>query len=270
MGVEDTPECNLDCAIEQAVGFLCWLSYSEGDLTCVLMRLGRRGSRSAEALTYPTSFCRRVRSMSSSPARLLIVDDDRMYRVGLRALFDPLPDMAVVAEATALSEAAALVTRLNPGVALVGLAPVEPLLAAGSGLAELGCPVLILAHHTVPAARVLAAGASGILLRQAPPQAIIGAARLVADGCVVMGRGPAQPFLDWVRTRAANDDPLAMLSLTERQILERVAEGLSNRQIAERLGLRENTVRKYASDIYRRLHVRNRTQAAQLLGRTSL
>ena len=196
---------------------------------------------------------------------VLVVDDHPMFRDGLTGLLATVEDCEVVGAAASGEEAVELAERLRPEVVLMdlnlggisGIEATRRVLAAHPTCAVLAV-TMVDDDDTVVAA--LRAGARGYVLKGATGQEIVGAVRGVAAGGVVIGRGVAATVLAMTtgRPRTAEDG----LTDREREILELIADGAGNAQIARSLGLSLKTVQNYVTRILDKLHVTDRTQAA--------
>lgn len=192
--------------------------------------------------------------------RLLISDDHPVVRAGLRALFDTEDDMQVVGEAATGDEA---VTRSAVGVDLVlmdlqfggGTQGVEATRRIRSR--EDAPRVLVLTNYDTDAdiLGAVEAGAAGYLLKDAPPAELIAAVRAAAAGETALAPSVAG------RLAARKDAASEALSLREAEVLELVADGLSNRQISKQLFLSEATVKSHLVHVFTKLGVSSRTQA---------
>jgi DNA-binding NarL/FixJ family response regulator len=187
--------------------------------------------------------------------RVLIVDDHPVVREGLRALLARFPDCEVVAEAATAEEAVAAAERVRPDLALVDLR-----LGAGSGgdgvaavrrLGPLPCVILSAFRDEAGFLDAVAAGARGYVLKGSSPEDLHRAVRDAAAGGM-----PVDPSLAPLLTRRD-----ATLSPREREVLQQLAEGLANKEVAERLGMAESTVKTHLESIYRKLEVYDRTAA---------
>jgi DNA-binding NarL/FixJ family response regulator len=210
---------------------------------------------------------------SRPPITVLVADDQRMVRSGLRVILDTEPGIRVVAEAGDGAEAVELVRRHRPAVALLDIRmPVlDGLRAARKVLAV--CPqtrVLILTtfdadEHVYEALR---AGASGFLLKDAPADQLITAVRSLAAGDAlidpVITRRLISRFTLAARGPAELPAQLRQLTAREREVLRLVARGLSNAEIAGELVVEENTVKTHVSRILTKLGLRDRVQAVVL------
>jgi len=206
--------------------------------------------------------------------RLLLVDELELIRLGLTALFGSVPRFVVVGEASRREQAVAEARRLRPDVVIMDVR-----LPDGSGVqacreiraARPETRVLILTSCADEDAIMAAiiAGAAGYLLKQGDPQRLIEAVDLVARGGSLLDPLITDTVLGWIRRLgvAAPHDPLAGLSEHERKILPLIAEGKTNREIAERLFLSESTVKSYVSAILQKLRLTRRAEAAAFIAR---
>lgn len=198
---------------------------------------------------------------------VLLVEDEPLIRAGLRAIIDAEPDLTVVGEAEDCAEVVPLVRSLRPRVVFLDVRiPAEDGVRACRRIVATGEPppkILVVTVHEddefVHAA--LRAGASGFLLEQAPPEAVVRAIRLV-DG------GESLPFPGAVKTLSATHGGgggrgLAHLGLTDREteVLRLMAAGMSNVEISERLVVSVQTVKTHVGNVLAKLGARDRTQA---------
>jgi DNA-binding NarL/FixJ family response regulator len=205
------------------------------------------------------------------PVRVLLVDDHEVVRRGLRDLLGDEPDIEVVAEAGSVAEALVRAADSHPDVAVVDVR-----LPDGDGvslcrdLRDLPRPphCLVLTAFDDEAALLgaIMAGASGYLLKQVRGQDLVTAVREVAAGRSLLDPLTTARVLDRLR-RPAQQDELSRLTEQERRVLELIGEGLSNRQIAERLFLAEKTVKNYVTAVLAKLGMERRTQAAAWVAR---
>ena len=196
--------------------------------------------------------------------RILLVDDHPVVRLGLRALFDQEDDLAVVGEASTPDDAVAAVTGLRPDLVLMDL----QLGRAGNGADVTQAiralpdppPVLILTNYDTDGdiIRSIEAGASGYLLKGAPPDELLLAVRSAAAGESALAPPIAARLLERMRT------PQVSLSTREIEVLDRVAAGRSNGEIARELVITEQTVKSHLVHIYTKLGVSSRTAAVSL------
>jgi DNA-binding NarL/FixJ family response regulator len=203
--------------------------------------------------------------------RVLVVDDQPLIRTGFRMILNSTADLTVVGEAADGAEAVSRARELTPDVVLMdvrmpGMDGVE----ATRRISAAGLPsrVLILTTFDLDeyAFTGLRAGASGFLLKDVPPDALIGAIRAVARGDAVVSPRITRELLNRYATRLTGDEPevhesVARLTPREREVLLEVAAGRSNAEIAERLVLSEGTVKTHVTRILGKLGLRDRVQA---------
>ena len=193
---------------------------------------------------------------------VLLVDDHAMVRAGLARLLSAAGDVAVVAEAADGAEGARLAGELAPDVALVDLAmpgvdgieATRRIRAAAPGVAVV---ILTAFSDRRQILGALDAGAIGYLLKDAEPDELLRGVRAAARGETPLDPKAAQAVL----TRAAGDAG-GTLTPREREVLQLVAEGLPNKQIARRLGISEKTVKAHLTKVFGAIGVTDRTAAA--------
>ncbi|WP_314252202.1 response regulator transcription factor [Streptomyces sp. DSM 40907] len=195
--------------------------------------------------------------------RLLLADDHPVVRAGLRAVLDTEPDFAVVAEAATAERAVELAAREPVDVVLMDLqfGP-GPGMHGSEATAQItarpGAPrVLVLTTYDTDADILAAveAGASGYLLKDAPPEELAAAVRTAAAGQSALAPAVALRLMDRMRT------PAEALTKRELEVLQLVADGLSNQQISKKLFLSQATVKSHLVHIYAKLGVDSRTSA---------
>jgi DNA-binding NarL/FixJ family response regulator len=200
--------------------------------------------------------------------RVLVVDDHPMFREGLRFVLDREPGIECVGEASDGREALALVRDLRPHVVLMDIAmPGLDGLEATRELTRQGLPARVLMlSMSDDDANVLAAmqaGACGYLLKGAGPEELAGAVAAAAQGNAVFGAALAGRMLALFRAAPgrALGERFPELSARELEVLEHLADGLTNQQIADRLVISRVTVRNHVSSILAKLQVADRRQA---------
>jgi DNA-binding NarL/FixJ family response regulator len=204
---------------------------------------------------------RQIRSV-----RLLLVDDHPVVRAGLRAMFTSQPNMVVVGEASTASEAVQATEVLQPDVVVMDL----QLGAGGDGFAATraivasngASQVLILTTYDtdVDIARAIEAGALGYVLKEAPPDQIYRAVLAVANGETVLTGPVAARVLRAMRGGAAAN----ALTARELEIVELIARGFSNREVARTLFVSEATIKTHLVHVYSKLGVDNRAAAVSV------
>lgn len=201
---------------------------------------------------------------------VLLVDDHEVVRRGLRELLSDEPDIEVVAEASSAEEALAVAMHVEPDVAVVDVR-----LGEGDGVSlcrELRskpnpprCLVLTAFDDEEAMVGAIMAGASGYLLKQVRGQDVVNAVREVAAGRSLLDPLTTARVLD--KIRHPQQDELSQLTERERSVLALIGDGLSNREIAERLFLAEKTVKNYVTSVLAKLGMQRRTQAAAWVAR---
>ncbi|MCI0395895.1 MAG: response regulator transcription factor [Chloroflexi bacterium] len=202
------------------------------------------------------------------PITVMLVDDHRVVRQGVRAFLDTQPDIAVVAEADSGAAAVALAAEHAPDVVLMdlvmpGLDGVEATRQVKQASPRSQVIVLTSYHqdeHIFPAIR---AGALSYILKDVGPEELAGAIRKAAVGeAVLHPRVAARVVQELHGARRGSPNPFTELSERELEVLRLVADGLSNAEIAGRLVISEKTVKSHVSNILSKLHLADRTQAA--------
>ena len=207
--------------------------------------------------------------------RVLLVDDHALARKGFRMVLETEPDIEVVGEAADGRQAVHSAGRLAPDVVLMdvrmpeldGIAATRQIVDAGTAKPP---KVLILTTFDLDeyVYDSLTAGASGFLLKDVGPEQLTAGIRAVASGDALLAPSVTRRLIDeFVQTRPRQvDRPQALDELTprERQVLELVAQGLSNAEIAELLVVEETTVKTHVSRLLAKLDLRDRVQAVIL------
>lgn len=211
-------------------------------------------------------------SAASRPIRVFLVDDHEVVRRGVAALLSAEDDMEIVGEAGSADQALARIPAARPDVAVLDVRlpdgdGVSVCREVRSQLPEMACLMLTSFEDEDALFDAVMAGASGYVLKQIHGSDLVGAIRTVASGQSLLDPVSTARMLQRVRDRAARKDPLATLTDQERQILELIGEGLTNRQIGERMFLAEKTVKNYVSNLLAKLDMRRRTQVAALAAR---
>jgi two-component system, NarL family, response regulator DevR len=203
------------------------------------------------------------------PIRLFLLDDHEIVRRGFADLLASTPDIEVVGEAATVAQALARIPACRPDVAVL-----DARLPDGNGIdvcrevrsRDPGIRCLILTSYDDDEALFAAvmAGASGYLLKQVRSASLTEAIRTVAAGQSLLDPTVTGKLLERLRTPPVPDSRLGGLTEREREILDLIADGLSNREIGQRLFLAEKTVKNYVSSLLGKLNLQRRTQAAVL------
>lgn len=217
------------------------------------------------------------------PTSILLVDDQPMLRMGYRMILDAQSDLAVIGEAENGLEAIELTERLRPDVVLMdvrmpdldGVRATERIVSSGSDAKIIVLTTFDLDEYAYGALR---AGASGFLLKDALPQDMLSAIRVVATGDAVLAPSVTRRLLSQFahqlpepdKTDAEVDARVESLTRRERELLVEVARGLSNAEIAERLVLSEATVKTHVGRILAKLGLRDRVQIVVFAYETGL
>lgn len=213
------------------------------------------------------------------PISVLVVDDQELMRAGLKMVLGAHPDVDVIAEADNGATAVRLAGELTPDVVLMDVRmPVVDGVAATAQILDSGCGSRVLVMTTFDldehALGALRAGASGFLLKDTPPEDLISAIRSVAAGDAVVSPKVTKRLLDrMIATDPARmRDPgiLDVLTVREREVLEQIAAGRSNAEIAAALFLSEATVKTHVGRVLTKLGLRDRVQAVVLAYETGL
>jgi DNA-binding NarL/FixJ family response regulator len=207
------------------------------------------------------------------PTRVFLLDDHEVVRRGLRDLLEAEDDLVVVGEAGTAEEAYGRIPATSPNVAVLDLQ-----LPDGSGIdvcreirsrhPEITCIMLTSFSDDEAVYAAILAGAAGYLLKQVRGTDLVEAIRRVAAGESLLDPAVTTRVLERLRHKD-DDDPLAALTDQERKILDLIAEGLTNRQIGERMFLAEKTVKNYVSNMFAKLGMSRRTEAAAYAARLS-
>lgn len=209
--------------------------------------------------------------------RVLIADDHPLFRDGLRVMLEAADGFEVVGEATTGEEAVAATVELRPDVALMdiampgvnGIEATRNIMAADPQARVL---MLTMLEDDDSIFAALRAGARGYLLKGARRDEALRAIRAVANGEAIFGPGIAERLAQYfaVRRSPSSAAPFPELTEREREILDLIAQGRTNAQIADHLVVSLKTVRNYVSSIYSKLQVADRAQAMDVARRKGL
>ncbi|GGC98169.1 DNA-binding response regulator [Tersicoccus solisilvae] len=222
------------------------------------------------------------------PVRVAVVDDQHLVRSGFSMLIDSQPDLTVVAQAGDGVDALAALRAVAADVVLMdvrmpkldGIETTRRLLADGGNRSGRDLRVVVLTTFDLDeyALAAIQAGASGFLLKDAPPEELLAAIRTVHRGDAVIAPSTTRRLLDHVgplltrpgRERTAAKDLVASLTARERDVFLLIADGLSNTEIAARLVVSEATVKTHVGHILTKLAARDRVQLVVMAYRAGL
>ncbi|MEE4591163.1 response regulator transcription factor [Streptomyces sp. DSM 41524] len=209
------------------------------------------------------------RPAPGDPTPVFLLDDHEVVRRGVRDLLDDEPDISVVGEAGTVEQALVRVPALRPRVAVLDVRlpdgdGVSVCRELRSRMPELACLMLTSFDEEEALLDSIMAGASGYVLKQIQGSDLVSAVRTLADGQSLLDPSAATRLMARLRGGERQEEPDALPGLTqrEREILALVGEGLTNRQIGQRLYLAEKTVKNHISRLLAKLGVERRIQAA--------
>ncbi|MDT7786381.1 MAG: two-component system, NarL family, response regulator DevR [Pseudonocardiales bacterium] len=205
-------------------------------------------------------------------SRVFLVDDHEVVRVGIRELLSASPDLEVVGEAASVTEALTMVPAVAPDVAVLDVRlpdgnGIELCRELMSRLPDLKCLMLTSFTDDEALFDAIMAGASGFVLKRILGTDLTTAVKTVAAGQSLLDARSTAALLNRIRRERAQGDPIRMLTEQERTVFDHIGEGLTNRQIAEKMYLAEKTVKNYVSHLLSKLGMQRRTQAAVLASR---
>ncbi len=203
---------------------------------------------------------------------VFLLDDHEVVRRGVRDLLASEPDIDVVGDAGTTAEALERIPALRPDVAVldVRLPDGDGVLVCReirSKLPDTACLMLTSFGDDQALLGAIMAGAAGYVLKQTCGSDLVGAVHAVAAGGSTLDARAALEVMERLRERMASADPLSALSEQEKRVLELIGEGLTNRQIAERMFLPEKIAKNYVSSLLTKLGMRRRRQAAAFASR---
>jgi len=199
--------------------------------------------------------------------RVFLVDDHEIVRRGISDLINAESDLEVVGESPTAAQALARIAATQPDVAVLDVR-----LPDGSGIdlcrsirsahPEVRCVMLTAYADDEASFAAVLAGAAGYVLKDIRGQKLVDGIRRVARGESLLPRATEEKVVQALRGGPGPATGAPELTLRERQVLDAIAEGLTNRQIGDRLGLAEKTVKNYVSGLFAKLGLERRTQAA--------
>jgi DNA-binding NarL/FixJ family response regulator len=211
-------------------------------------------------------------TQGKSGIKVFLLDDHEIVRRGVKDMLEAEPDITVVGEAGTAESALARIPALRPDVAVLDVRlpdgdGVSVCREIRSRMPEIACLMLTSFGDDEALFDAIMAGAAGYVLKQIRGTDLVGAVRTVASGESMLDPEAASKVMARMRDQASRKDPLAGLTNQERKILELIGEGLTNRQIGERMYLAEKTVKNYVSALFAKLGMERRTQAAAYASR---
>jgi DNA-binding NarL/FixJ family response regulator len=201
------------------------------------------------------------------------MDDHEIVRQGVRDLLEAQPDIRVIGEAGTAASALARIPALRPDVAILDVRlpdgdGVSVCREIRSQMPEVACLMLTSYGDDEALFDAIMAGAAGYVLKDIRGTDLVGAVRTVAAGQSMLDPNAASQLMARLRDAGTTKhDPLEGLTKQERRILELIGEGLTNRQIGERMFLAEKTVKNYVSGLFQKLGMERRAQAAAYAAR---
>jgi DNA-binding NarL/FixJ family response regulator len=204
--------------------------------------------------------------------RVFLLDDHEIVRRGVRELLEAVDDFEVVGEAGTAEEALDRIPPTKPNVAIIDMRlpdgnGVEVCREVRSREPDVQCLILTSYADDEALFDAIMAGAAGYLLKQIKGTDLVDAIRRVASGQSLLDPEVTARVLERLRKGEEEDERMARLTDQERKILDLIAEGLTNRQIAERMFLAEKTVKNYVSNLLAKLGMERRTEAAVFAAR---
>jgi DNA-binding NarL/FixJ family response regulator len=206
--------------------------------------------------------------------QLLLVDDQGIIREGLRSLLEAKTDLQIVGEAENGQMAVELALSLKPDVILMDVRmPIMDGVAATRALTEKAPDIKVLVLTTFDddeyVTQAIRCGAKGYLLKDTPSTELADAIRAVHKGYTQFGPGLIEKTLGGSPSSVEPPPEFAQLTPREQEVLQLIAKGCSNREIAEQLYISERTVKNHVNSVLRRLNLRDRTQVAILASKWS-
>ncbi len=202
----------------------------------------------------------------STPITAFLMDDHEVVRQGVRALLESTGEITVIGEASTAAEAISRIPALRPDVAILDVRVPD-----GNGIevcrevrSRVGTNCLMLTSYSDDEAlfEAIMAGAAGYVLKQIRGTELLTAVKRVAAGESLLDPAITGRVLARLRAASEEDERLSRLSPQERHILRHIADGLTNRQIANEMFLAEKTIKNYVSNLLTKLGMERRTEAA--------
>ena len=203
---------------------------------------------------------------------VFLLDDHEITRRGVRDVLAAEPDIDVVGEAGTMASALARIPALRPDVAVLDVRlpdgdGVQVCREIRSTIPGTACLMLTSYGDDRVLLGAIMAGAAGYVLKETSESDLVRAVRTVAAGHSMLDSHATHRVMERLRDRMDSADPLSALSMQEKRVLNLIGEGLTNRQIAERMVLAEKTARNYVSSVLTKLGMHRRAQAAAFVTR---
>ncbi len=204
--------------------------------------------------------------------RVFLVDDQEVVRAGTQLFIDAADDLEVVGEAASVAEALIRIPLAMPDVAVLDVRlpdgdGVELCREIRSSWPEITCLMLTTYDDDEALFAAIMAGAAGYVLKGIPGRQLAEAIRKVGAGESLLDPLSTKAVLERLRSGEQTDDRLGSLSQQERRVLDLIADGLTNRQIAAAMSLSDKTIKNYVTSLMAKLGVRSRTEAAVYITR---
>ena len=205
---------------------------------------------------------------------VFLVDDHDVVRAGLREMLESTGEFTIIGEAATAEEAIRRIPALRPDVCVLDVRlpdgnGVEVCREVRSLVPTVGCLMLTSFSDDEALFDSIMAGAAGYVLKQIRGNDLVEAIRRVAAGQSLLDPAVTARVLDRIRRGTEGDELLGRLTDQERKVIDLIGEGLTNRQIAERLFLAEKTIKNYVSNILTKLGMTRRTEAAAYVARSA-
>jgi DNA-binding NarL/FixJ family response regulator len=213
------------------------------------------------------------RDTEQAKTRVFLLEDHEVMRQGLRMVLSAEPDIEVVGDAGTVASALVRLSAVRPDVAILDVR-----LPDGDGISacrdirsmlpDVACLMFTAYEDDQALLGAVMAGAAGYVLKGTPVRDVVDAVRVVATGKSILDAGAAQRIIAQLQggspVSGQGDDRVASLTAQEKRVLDLIGEGLTNRQIAERMSLAEKTAKNYVSALLMKLGLQRRSQAAVL------
>lgn len=196
-----------------------------------------------------------------------VVEDSRMTREALKTIIDLAPDLECVATWATGEEALKHLPKLKPQIVLMdiqlpGISGIDCVGQLKERLPEVLIVMVTVYEDPIRIFSALRAGACGYLLKRSSPEEVVAAIREVHGGGGAMSGGVAMKVMQYFSAQKARNEELDTLTRRETEVMEMLSYGLANKEIAQRLNLSAEAIRWHLKNIYAKLHVHTRTEAA--------